>query len=136
MTHQVSLNLEAGAASAAAPLIAKLPAHVAEWLHESHEQLARALADAQGDAVWEPCVGATIAIEMLPLRTREFLWRGIQGHLPALADLLRAPLISEARVLFGAQLRLSVDDLLTVIKCCAPAPREIHGDSSSQHKQS
>lgn len=113
------------------PPIMGLPEDVAAWLHATHEQLAHALSCAQRDAASDCGSEMMIAVEGLPLATREFLWLGIRTHLPALAALLREPWIAEARALFQAQLRLAASDVLTVVSRAAAVANQ-HPINSSE----
>lgn len=138
MTYETGLS---PASSTVAPSVASaqlngLPEDVAAWLHARHEQLSCELARAQSASDLSVEDEPTIAVEALPQATRQFLWRGIQQHHPALAELVRDPLIAEARAVFGAQLRLYVADLLTVILDTVRAQHDGRQDHSPRQSRS
>lgn len=97
-----------------------LPGPIVEWLQADHEQLLRALTRAHSALDLATDGEAMLAIEELPEATRQFLWRGMRRHRPALAQLVRDPNVLEMRATFGARLHLRVSDLVQVI--CAAAP--------------
>lgn len=91
-----------------------LPMPICAWLYAAHEQLARELHRAQSapaDIDSEP----TIAVDALPEPTRRYLWQGMQRYHPALAELVRDPMIAQTRTHFAASLHLYVPDILKVI---------------------
>lgn len=127
MTTQTSLPLTSGAVTANAATVPDfgLPAEIASWLHATHEHLAREMARTHCAQMTNEDE-ATIAVEELPETTRQFLWQGIRQHHPALAGLLRDPIIAEARAVFSAHLRLYVADLRSVILCAVRAQHEVN----------
>lgn len=132
MTIQTRLPLASGTVTASATAIPDigLPAEIAAWLTANHQHLASEIARTQRAAERTNEDEATIAVEELPEATRQFLWQGIRQHHPALADLLRDPVIAEARAVFSAQLRLYVADLRSVILCALRAQQEVPQDRS------
>lgn len=97
-----------------------LPGPIVEWLQANHEQLLGALTRAHSALELAMHGEAMLAIEELPEATRQFLWRGMRRHRPALAQLVRDPNVLEMRATFDARLHLRVSDLVQVI--CAAAP--------------
>lgn len=101
--------------SADALVVPGLPPKVSAWLVHAQEPLARALAQAHAAADVTIDDGPALAVETLPEEARRFLWHGIRQHHAGLAELVRDPILGQLRATFGAQLHLSVADLLTVI---------------------
>lgn len=85
------------------------------WLYLAHEVLARALHAAQSAASSLIASEPTILVDALPERTRQYLWRGIRAHHPALAAWLREASVRAMRKTFNAQLHLYAHDVIHVI---------------------
>lgn len=94
------------------------------WLYECHESLARALHAAQSPATSPIAQEPTIVVDALPESTRQYLWRGIRAHHPALAAWLRGAPFRAMRETFNAQLHLYARDMIQVIGAAGEWPGE------------
>lgn len=129
MTTDTPVSSSPAPASAVAVPLKGLPTEVSEWIFRAQEPLAREIARVQSAPELALDDEPTLAVERLPEATRQFLWRGLQRHHPALAELVRDPIIAETRATFGASLHLRVADLLTVILQAFRAQQALTGSS-------